>query len=788
MNATTQTETKRFTDATGYKRHPQPIKAALAIVSKAQRLGASFVQLEGITGVNERRSVVSVLGGLFGDGDRPSHKADEAFNEIGERYGWKITRDNVAALAKDCMTLINRAKAEGSSLLAIKDNRRTPEEDNARMEKIRREQEERDAQRAAEDAEKAKQAAEAEKQLGSDPSKRLPNDIAYGDVDGCEGIKVPLFDCDRYSSKGASTVYPYGVFQDVGDGHGDVCKLIRQRIKEAQQAGILMPCKVSVRKEWATHSASISISIAAVPGTVENPEYIAFKKEHGDRWYDQPRHTIPGQYRPEITSALHVIESIARMYHWDKSDSQSDYFHSRFYLSVDVHYKVEESWAPPARMLKRTPACAAKGSSPAVATNDGETFAIERHEHSKKQRTMVVVVSTGTRSDKETWKGRTDEASQRGGWYGRAYRATDFPGGWCWWEDDNGQEAAESFLAWLTGTSTPPSDDPDGIPTEEGQDGLTAAQTKTVERLQGMADKMAEQAQAKLAPRDTNTPKRIAQAAHARIDGMRLERGAALLTGIAAAMQNGQWDWGQKTPTKAVVLAAVAKKLGEPVLNGYHYYMETDEWTDTSNETQALRQLMECDQSATQQDVELERLVASVRMSKIPGFFPTPGPVIADMIAAAGDMDGARVLEPSAGLGDLADAARDAGAEVVDCYEIDYTLIKILDHKGHFVTCSDFLDESEGATELYDVVLMNPPFEKGADAEHVQAAYKWLKSGGRLVAIMSAGTFQRNDVKAASFRGWLSSLSSEVLDNDPDAFKKAFNSTGVHTKLVVIDK
>ena len=85
---------------------------------------------------------------------------------------------------------------------------------------------------------------------------------------------------------------------------------------------------------------------------------------------------------------------------------------------------------------------------------------------------------------------------------------------------------------------------------------------------------------------------------------------------------------------------------------------------------------------------------------------------------------------------------------------------------------------------------MNPPFERGQDAEHVQHAYERLKPGGRLVAIMSNGPFFRSDKKAEGFRNWLDTVdgSHEELPEGSFAGKDAFRQTGVNTRLVVIDK
>ncbi len=174
---------------------------------------------------------------------------------------------------------------------------------------------------------------------------------------------------------------------------------------------------------------------------------------------------------------------------------------------------------------------------------------------------------------------------------------------------------------------------------------------------------------------------------------------------------------------------------------------------------------------------------------KLPGFFPTPKPVIFKMLELA-DIQGIdRVLEPSCGKADILGAIRQAHPDV-DLTGIEYnrTLRDVLVAKGyyHFVEFGDFL-EHEGE---YEKIVMNPPFEKGADIEHVRHAFGLLAPGGRLVSVMCEGPFFRSDSKSQGFRDWLDEHAADVEKLPEDSFQgaEAFRQTGVSTRLVVIDK
>lgn len=141
-------------------------------------------------------------------------------------------------------------------------------------------------------------------------------------------------------------------------------------------------------------------------------------------------------------------------------------------------------------------------------------------------------------------------------------------------------------------------------------------------------------------------------------------------------------------------------------------------------------------------------------------FYPTPMSLAEKMLDGI-NMDMVKsVLEPSAGKGDLAkfiseklyttgrgyrriydDHDRRAAIEEsdVDCIELDQNLRAILKDKGFRVVHDDFL--TFRTYKRYDLILMNPPFDRGE--EHLHKALSLLeRNGGTVVCILNADTIR----------------------------------------------
>lgn len=203
----------------------------------------------------------------------------------------------------------------------------------------------------------------------------------------------------------------------------------------------------------------------------------------------------------------------------------------------------------------------------------------------------------------------------------------------------------------------------------------------------------------------------------------------------------------------------------------------------------ALRELAEIKSSTKalspeeQAELELKQAERKFINTKEKGFFPTPTELADEVVRLAEIEPGQTILEPSAGLGHLADAIKKQyPANPLDVVEWWDDMRNFLEKKGHNVVGSDVFE----INGQYDRIIMNPPFEKLADIDHVRKAFELLKPGGRLVAIMAANKTGTRG-KVTEF-GEFVDEHGFMTENPAGAFKSAFRPTGVNTVTVVLDK
>lgn len=181
-------------------------------------------------------------------------------------------------------------------------------------------------------------------------------------------------------------------------------------------------------------------------------------------------------------------------------------------------------------------------------------------------------------------------------------------------------------------------------------------------------------------------------------------------------------------------------------------------------------------------------------------YFATPEPIGYKMVQWLQAKPGQSLLEPSAGDGAIARWMPDNTYNTVVEPSRDLTPKLMRNVAGAKVVESTF--ENFDLHNKFDGIAMNPPFGKGKDRggklamEHVAKAYKHLKDGGRLIAIIPDGPVCQKrfdkwfygdpEAKRKEDRG----IADGVLMADIHLPSVTFEreGTNVNTRMVVIDK
>ncbi len=154
-------------------------------------------------------------------------------------------------------------------------------------------------------------------------------------------------------------------------------------------------------------------------------------------------------------------------------------------------------------------------------------------------------------------------------------------------------------------------------------------------------------------------------------------------------------------------------------------------------------------------------------------------------------MAGRKILEPSAGTGNLIEAAVN-DATGFDCcqitaVEVNYNVVQaLMDRRSRWLHANsdtfkivhrDFLECTPEELGMFHVILMNPPFDHGLDVKHVEHAVKFMRPGGRLVAIVANGSKQQK-----AFRD----LADQWIDLPAGSFKN--QGTNVNTAMFLLTR
>lgn len=174
-------------------------------------------------------------------------------------------------------------------------------------------------------------------------------------------------------------------------------------------------------------------------------------------------------------------------------------------------------------------------------------------------------------------------------------------------------------------------------------------------------------------------------------------------------------------------------------------------------------------------DDALEEVVLSgefTDLKKELQFFETPEELAIKLCDMAEITPECSVIEPSVGKGRIADEIAKRKPKELRCFEINAGMEHYLKDKAYKVDYSDFLAVDTNKVTA-DRIVMNPPFSKQQDIDHVYKAYECLNPNGILVSVMSTSHTYRTDKKSDRFKEFLNSLGAEVEILPQGTFKES---------------
>lgn len=178
-------------------------------------------------------------------------------------------------------------------------------------------------------------------------------------------------------------------------------------------------------------------------------------------------------------------------------------------------------------------------------------------------------------------------------------------------------------------------------------------------------------------------------------------------------------------------------------------------------------------------------------------YYPTPPELVDEIVQpylAQFQSQNVRILEPSAGEGSILESITDFDPATkqhhgvhpnsVTAVELQPELASVLRAKGYPTYEADFLTWT--TIKRFTHIFMNPPFKDGA--RHVLHAYRFLDSGGSLVAIINANTL--HNVGNNAHRQQLSKVIQESgsVEFFEHRFTSAQRTTDVEIAIVTLTR
>lgn len=162
----------------------------------------------------------------------------------------------------------------------------------------------------------------------------------------------------------------------------------------------------------------------------------------------------------------------------------------------------------------------------------------------------------------------------------------------------------------------------------------------------------------------------------------------------------------------------------------------------------------------------------------------TPTDLIQRMIGLVDNL-GWRILEPSAGDGDICDALMKVDSNLnITAIELSSDKYKTLQDKGYFAIHTDFLKWND--KRKYDTIIAAPPFKANIDCEHIMKMYTHLDKGGCMVTLTSPYWLTNNEPNHQVFRNWLDGVDHSLYKVKEGTFSE--KKGNIPTMILKVNK
>jgi len=729
-----ETKTRQFTSTAG----PRQTKKATTALGKILSRGKFHVELTGVKGADENRSEVWAFG---------TETCDDAlkrFEAIGEKFNWQISKTNFKQIEAEAL------QATKDIVLPVVDNRRSQEDERERLAAAERHKREREEKAAKQNSEIDSHV----KELREKYPNAKPEGKESGQARAAANIRMELkteFPRTKFSVRSRSASMMSAV--DVYWTDGPTAEAVDLIIDKYQTFGGLDQTDYATTKSDA-FSRAVRIVLGSAKYVSSHRKISDEMKQAADTFF------TADQYDSR------------RCEHW----SQSEHL-DRILRSSDLRGSVIES----IERADNNAGFIVKMSTPSPVVQDsisGESYNVVEQFHTKKQITFYIAVPV-VRTSTEVYKAERARAENAGGWYSRKFGSS--PGGYGFAT----REAAEAFA---------------GNGSNDSQSIDRPGDSQLAEKFQEMAERLTGKIDDSKRPLSQNwTPKRGRELNSRQREGRHLERTQKALLALAELHLTGEVPTSLVSfRTKAAIYGALGLEHKRSESDCYEI-IELSTYHDKSPEAAALQNLIAEDPAKAlerQREQELQSKINELRLGKQPGFFPTPE-TLANRIVEMADIQSYDVcLEPSAGIGTLADLMSEKIKQEgenqgqLHCVEQKISMAEVCEMKGHVTTQADFMEWTPNdLIGQFDKIVMNPPFEKQQDAKHICRAFKMLAPGGRLVALCGANALNRDNKTGREFQALVNEYGThnEQIDG---AFKgkDSFKQTGVSVILIALEK